>query len=178
MHINCIRCYNLSVGIENRSYRINRGNRFGKLRILSNKPTRVKSRKYWPCKCDCGNKTDVYEQHLLSGKITSCFCSRPTEKDALTYNSWRAMKARCYQSNHRQFYNYGGRGVKVCTRWHSFKYFLEDMGKRPGKEYSIDRIDGDGHYEPKNCKWATMKEQMSHSRRDWLNAPKVTAACP
>jgi hypothetical protein len=52
------------------------------------------------------------------------------------------------------------------------------MGKRPGKEYSIDRINGDGHYEPKNCKWATVEEQLSHRRTEWRNAPSIITACP
>jgi len=33
------------------------------------------------------------------------------------------------------------------------------MGERPGPEYSIERKDGNGNYEPSNCKWATLTEQ-------------------
>ena len=54
---------------------------------------------------------------------------------------------------------YGGKGIKVCARWDTFENFLEDMGERPGPEYSIERIDSTKGYYPDNCKWATRIEQ-------------------
>lgn len=75
------------------------------------------------------------------------------------YRSWKGMKSRCYNPNDPYFSRYGGRGIVVCDRWRdSFANFLADLGKRPDW-HSIDRIDIDGNYEPKNCRWASTKEQ-------------------
>jgi hypothetical protein len=81
-----------------------------------------------------------------------------------TYWSWNAMRSRCYDSRNASYPRYGGRGIAVCERWHDFENFLADMGPRPSREYSIDRIDGDGNYEPSNCRWATRARQNANRR--------------
>ncbi len=80
------------------------------------------------------------------------------------YVSYFAMKQRCYDPNFIGFHNYGGRGISVCSRWHSFDNFLADMGPRP-EGMSIERKDTDGNYEPDNCKWATASEQSRNTRK-------------
>lgn len=79
------------------------------------------------------------------------------------HNSWRAMHERCTNPRYRKFGLYGGRGIRVCDRWVSFREFLKDMGRKPSPSHSIDRIDNDGNYEPGNCRWATHKEQIQNS---------------
>ena len=80
------------------------------------------------------------------------------------YTIWAGMKDRCYRPRNHKYPRYGGRGISVCDRWRdSFEAFLADMGRRPSRGHSIDRINNDGNYEPGNCRWATAIEQV-HNR--------------
>lgn len=79
---------------------------------------------------------------------------------------WAAMIQRCTNPKHPAYSDYGGRGIKVCLSWfESIAAFVKDMGRRPGKGYSLGRIDNDGAYEPSNCHWETALQQ-SHNRRN------------
>ena len=55
----------------------------------------------------------------------------------------------------------------MCDSWYdSFHNFLSDMGCRPSKRHSIDRIDNDRGYYKENCRWATQKEQCRNTRKN------------
>ena len=76
-----------------------------------------------------------------------------------TWKSWKSMHERCEDPRNASYKYYGARGITVCERWTDFEPFLEDMGERPEGDYSIDRIDAKGNYEPANCRWLTRAEQ-------------------
>lgn len=80
------------------------------------------------------------------------------------YWIWVAMRYRCNCPTSQNYNHYGGRGIKICKRWDSFENFIQDMGYRPSKDYSIDRIDVDGDYTPLNCRWATRLTQVLNRR--------------
>lgn len=155
------------------------GKRFGRLLVL-NQTDSIGGATAYECRCDCGTTKKVRGVSLRKGDTTSCGCARAERMAAhqyrhgyyktRTYNSWRAMLARCNDPKHRQYKDYGGRGIVVCPQWTEFECFLADMGERPPGR-SIDRVDGDGNYEPGNCRWATRTEQNRNRRTTKRNSP-------
>ena len=82
-----------------------------------------------------------------------------------SYGCWHQMITRCENPNNRNYQYYGGRGIKVCERWrNSFKDFAVDMGERPSRGHTLDRIENNGNYEPGNVRWATSGEQSKNKR--------------
>lgn len=133
----------------------------------------------WLCKCQCGSLTEARGCNLQSGNTRSCGCARDTDRvkfsphgmsGSRTYESWHSMMRRCNDPKRWQYKYYGGRGIKVCKRWMKFSNFLADMGERPSGK-TLDRYPNpDGNYSPKNCRWATQKQQMNN-----LSGTKVLA---
>lgn len=77
------------------------------------------------------------------------------------------MKQRCFYRKGAYWENYGGRGISVCKRWlgpRGFANFLADMGPRPPNR-SLDRKKNNRGYSPKNCRWATYREQRLNQNR-------------
>lgn len=90
-----------------------------------------------------------------------------------TYKSWTGMIERCENPENKNYKNWGARGIRVCKEWReSFERFYDDMGERPDG-LTIERVDVNGDYEPKNCKWASRAEQTRNRRYCKLDADKA-----
>lgn len=132
-------------------------------------------------RCQCGCVFVALDRLVRLGKVRSCGCYKARLMRGNTYNlrhghsyknayptptyiTWQAMKRRCQAPHAANYFRYGGRGIRVCRRWQKFENFLSDMGERPSGT-SIDRINPDGHYTKRNCRWSTPRVQVANRRK-------------
>lgn len=155
------------------------GQKFGNLLVLSrcgSYKTKNGTIAAWLCKCECGEEIQALSSRLRDGTTKNCnknSCKKPHHQThgmsfSAEYRCYRAMRNRCFLPSVKQFPNYGGRGIVVCNRWleeRGFENFLADMGRKPSSDYSLDRINPEGNYEPSNCRWATQSEQSKNRRK-------------
>lgn len=129
------------------------------------------------CECSCGSIDVVRAQDLYHGGATSCrpcgykrvsekLSTRKGESKSRIYQCWIDMMKRCYDLEHPQYKDYGGRGITVCEDWHVYENFRDwALGHGYQDDLEIDRFpDNDGIYEPSNCRWATDLEQNNNKR--------------
>jgi hypothetical protein len=152
------------------------GARFGRLVAVARAPRDGNSKGQWLCHCDCGATAIVRGHALRKGLTKSCGCLNQETRvrlktkhgmhDTPEYHAWEAAIQRCTNDNNPAWKFYGARGISVCEEWlNSFEAFLAHIGRRPSPDFSLDRIDNDGNYEPGNVRWADWATQGTNKRR-------------
>lgn len=142
---------------------------FGRLKVLSATKERRRGGVVWECLCECGRKVNVPSYNLVGNSTNSCGCLRKEYeksgdirrthgmREAPIYWVWSSMKARCLNPKTKNYHRYGGRGIEISTDWVSFEGFYSDMGESYKDGLELDRIDNDGNYDKRNCRWVTSK---------------------
>lgn len=139
------------------------------------------------CECDCGNKKVITGQRIRNEETKSCGClsknltkvrnRKHGKTGTAIYRTWSNIKNRCRNTNHRNYKDYGGRGVDMCDAWfNSFEQFYKDVGDIP-EGMSLDRINNDKGYFKENCRWATKAEQSKNRRNSIIMKHKDITMC-
>jgi len=119
--------------------------------------------------CGCGKNFKVALNAIKTKNTKSCGCGIHRPKPMTSYSQYwvfNDMKRRCYDTKREYFHLYGGRGIKVCEEWlknpMSFIEWSEENGYKKG--LYIDRINPDGNYEPKNCRFVDSRINATNTR--------------
>lgn len=161
-----------------------KGKVFGHLTVIS-EPIRLKKKIHYLVKCVCGNEKQMFRESIIRPSLNKNCGKCMRNLNSIThgksktpeFRAWWHFIDRCENPNDKAYHLYGGRGIRVCNRYReAFQNFWDDLGQKPSRKHSIDRIDNDLNYSCGKCddcknngwemnlKWHTQLEQMRNTR--------------
>ena len=169
------------------------GTRFTRLTVVepvADVRAAAERRRYYLCRCDCGNTRHVRGTNLKTGHTRSCGClARERVRDRVIkhghciadahtpeYEAWLSMREMCYDPSCSSWEFVGRRGIRVWPKWrHDFARFYADAGRRPGPEHRLGRKDHKRSYVPGNVEWQS-RHKSGRSRIDnrFFTVGKIT----
>lgn len=127
---------------------------------------------------DTGFKTKAQHKELLNGSVkdwerphvygkgfrgkgeysATYIDDKGRKSNTTSYEVWRGMLRRCYDTKYKRYPSYGGRGVVVCDLWLNYQNFASwyeeaELSKK-SKKLAVDKdltILGNKVYSPDNC---------------------------
>lgn len=156
------------------------GDKFNRLTIIKDLGKRQVGSsgeyQYVLVECECGNKREMSFNDVRQGHSKSCGCYNVEKiKERMTkhghsntrlYRIWKDMRRRCNNPSRRNYPDYGGRGIEVCSEWNNFQSFYNWSLENGYEEHlTIERKNVDGNYEPGNCEWIPRKKQNGNTRK-------------
>ena len=76
------------------------------------------------------------------------------------------MRQRCNNPRNKDYPNYGGRGIKVCSLWDNYNHFHSwALGNGYREGLTIERVDVNLGYSPLNCMWLANEKQALNTRK-------------
>lgn len=150
------------------------GQSFGRWTVIHREGRTPGGQITWLCRCVCGTERHVSGVTLREGQTRSCGCLRSdvTTRRNTTHGMtkhplywvWAEMLSRCNNPAHKQYADYGGRGIKVCRSWHKASSFLRWARPRWRRGLVIDRINNNSGYRPGNCRFTTHRVSAKNRR--------------
>lgn len=155
--------------------------RFGRLTVIERVENAENRQARWLARCSCGNEVIVRGAELRKANGTrSCGCLNKEIVGNLNrshgmygtkiYKTWAKIKSRCLNPADKRYKDYGGRGITICDEWkNDFRAFFDFVSKLEhygDENYTLDRIDVNGDYEPGNVRWADWKTQARNKRNN------------